>query len=153
MCPGVWISVIGTAPTVTVSPDEWSTRSESDAPVTRFTPWASSACTCTFALDAVEREELGEPFDRPAAEVAADVVGVVVRHEHVGEPQAVGADDVDELAHAVGGIDRDGFAGLAVAHEVHEVHHLLRDRIRRPRSRVRRGAGGSRGGRRSRRAA
>ena len=80
-------------------------------------------------VDAVEREELGEALDRPAAEVTADVVGVVVRDEHVGEPQAVGLDDLDELAHAVGRVDRDRFAGLAVADEVHEVHHLLRDLI------------------------
>ena len=129
VCPGVWMSVIGTAPTVTVSPDEWSTRSESDAPVTRFTPCASSACTCTFARHAVEREQLGDALDRPAAEVTAHVIGVVVRDEHVGEAQAVGGDDVDELAHAVRGIDRDRFAGLAVADDVHEVHHLLGDLV------------------------
>lgn len=81
--------------------------------------------------DSVDREELGESFDGPAAEISAHMIRVVVGHEHVGESQAVGADDVDEFPHAVRGVDRDGLARLAVAHEVHEVHHLLGDRIRR----------------------
>ena len=80
-------------------------------------------------VDVGEREQLGDALDRPAAEVTADVIGVVVRDEHAGEAHAVGAEDVDELARAVRGVDRDRLAGLAVADEVDEVDHLLRDRI------------------------
>ena len=69
------------------------------------------------------------PSIEPAAEVAADMVGVVVGDEHVGEAHPVGAEDLDELADAVRGVDRDRLARLAVADEVHEVDHLLRDLV------------------------
>ena len=78
---------------------------------------------------AVECEELGKPFDRPTAHASAHVIGVVMSDEHVGEVQAVTLDDVDELAYAVGRVDRDRLAGFAVTDHVDEVHHLLCDLI------------------------
>ena len=84
-----------------------------------------------LCVDTVDREEVGEAFDGPAAEIAADVILVVVRDEHVGEVQAVGLDELEQLAHAVRRVDGDRVAGLAVADDVDEVHHLLRDLIRR----------------------
>ena len=91
VCPGVWISVIGTAPTVT----RVARRVQHEVGVGR----AGDALHAVGLLGlhvhlrghAVEREELGDALDRPSAEVTADVVGVVVRDEHVGEAQAVGA--------------------------------------------------------------
>ncbi len=79
--------------------------------------------------DVVAREQLGEALDAPAAQAAADVVGVVVGDEHVGQAHPVGAEDLDQLVHAVRGIDRDGLACLPIADEVDEVHHLLRDLV------------------------
>ena len=79
--------------------------------------------------DVVPCEQLGDAFDAPAAEVAADVVGVVVRDEHPGHAHAVSADHLDQLVDAVGGIDDDGIAGLAIADGVGEVDHMPRDRI------------------------
>ena len=57
------------------------------------------------------------------------MVGVVVRHERAGEAQAVGREQVDELADAVRRVDHDRLARLAVADEVDEVHHLARQRV------------------------
>ena len=58
------------------------------------------------------------------------MVGVVVRGEGAGEPHVVGGEDVEQALDVVGGVDHDGLAGLAVADQVHEVHHLAGDRIR-----------------------
>ncbi len=45
------------------------------------------------------------------------------------EAHPVVVEDLDQLVDAVRGVDRDGLALLAVADEVHEVHHLARDRV------------------------
>ena len=71
----------------------------------------------------------GDALDPQAHHLAADVVGVVVGHEHAGEAHPVGAEDLDELVDAVGRVDHHGLARLAVADEVREVDHLLRDPI------------------------
>ena len=74
-------------------------------------------------------EQLGDALDAQAHHVPADVIGVVVGGEHAGEAHPVGAEDLDELVDAVGGIDQHGLAGLAVADEVDEVDHLLGDPV------------------------
>ena len=79
--------------------------------------------------DAGKREELGDTGDRPAAEVAAHMIGVVVRDEDAGQLHVVRGQHVDELGRSVRGIDRDRLARFAVADEVYEVGHLARDLI------------------------
>jgi hypothetical protein len=70
-----------------------------------------------------------------AHHVAAHVVGVVVGGERAGEAHAVGGEHVEEALDVVGRVDGHRLAGLAVADEVHEVHHLAGDRVARAKSR------------------
>ena len=72
----------------------------------------------------VEGEELPQSLDRVPHDVAATVIGVVVRRQDAGEAEAVGREDVEERAHVIRGIDGDGLALLPVTDEVHEVDHL-----------------------------
>ena len=57
------------------------------------------------------------------------MIGVVVGDERADDLQPVRADDLDELAHAVGRIDDQRLAGLPVPDQVDEVHHLLGDLV------------------------
>ncbi len=57
------------------------------------------------------------------------MVGVVVGDEHAAQVHVVGGEDVDEFRRPVGRVDRDRVTGLAVADEVHEVHHLPGDLV------------------------
>src|SRR4029078_6405160 len=77
----------------------------------------------------VEREELAQALDLPAAEVTADVILVVVRDQHARQPHALRADDLYELAHAVRRIDRDALAALTITDQVAVVAHLPRDLV------------------------
>ena len=81
------------------------------------------------SVEPVHRQKLAEAFDLPAAEVTADVILVVVRDENARQAQAVGTEDVDELAHAIRGIDGHRLAPLTIADEVAVVGHLARDRV------------------------
>ncbi len=77
----------------------------------------------------VHVEELARAFDRVTHEVAADVIGVVVRDEGAGDAHTVGRRDLDELAHAVRGVDGQRVSGFPVADEACEVDHLPGDGI------------------------
>ena len=79
--------------------------------------------------DIVHGKELACPLDRVAHEIAADVIGVVVGDERAGDAHAVGRRGLDELAHAVSGVDDQRVAGFPVADEVREVDHLPGDGI------------------------
>ena len=62
--------------------------------------------------------------------MAADAAGVLARNT----ADAAGRVEIrrqrgDELGHAVGGVDGDGLTRLAVADQVHEVHHLGRELV------------------------
>ena len=127
MWPGVWISSIGISPTMTVSPDVCSTSSDVDAPVTRCTQGASSACT--WIGTGLIVKQLAHARDRVAHHVAADVIRVIVGGECAGESHVVCGEHVEEPADVVRRIDDHGFARLAVADEVDEVDHLPSDRI------------------------
>ena len=77
----------------------------------------------------IDGKELANTLDRVAHEITADVVGVVVRHERTRDAHAVDACELDELAHAVRGVDDHGVTRLPVADHVHEVDHLTRDEV------------------------
>src|SRR4029079_3186246 len=70
-----------------------------------------------------------QSLDLPAAEVSADMIGVVVRHEHTGEVEAVGGEDVEERADSIRGIDRDRLTAFAITDEVAVVGHRPGHRI------------------------
>ena len=53
----------------------------------------------------VHGEELTRALDRVTHEVAADVIGVVVRDECAGDAHAVDRRGLDQLAHAVRGVN------------------------------------------------
>ena len=91
-------------------------------PVVRCTESASSRCTCTGTSTC--SEQLAEPFDGVAHHGAADVVGVVVGHQHAGQAQAVAGQHVEQIADPVGGVDHHRLPGLPVTDEVGEVDHL-----------------------------
>ena len=74
-------------------------------------------------------EQLGQPLQREPHHRAADVVGVVVGHQHPGQMHAVGLEDVHEILRRVGGIHHDGVTGLPVPDQVGEVAHLLGDHV------------------------
>ncbi len=77
----------------------------------------------------VHGEELARALDRVAHEVAADVIGVVVGDERAGDAHAVGRRGLDELAHAVRGVDGQCVSRFPIADEVREVDHLPGDGI------------------------
>ena len=52
------------------------------------------------------------------------MIGVVVGNERAGDAHAVSSRGLDELAHAVRGVDRQRVSGFPVADEVREVDHL-----------------------------
>jgi hypothetical protein len=74
-------------------------------------------------------EQLGGTVDVVAHHVAADVVGVEVGGQHAGDLHAVGLHQIEEFVDGVRRVDQHAFALLPVADDVHEVHHLLGDRV------------------------
>ena len=74
-------------------------------------------------------QQLGEALEFEAHHRPADVVGVVVGHQHARQVHAVGLQCVDQILRGVGRVDDDGVARLTVADEVGEVAHLLRDHV------------------------
>ena len=74
-------------------------------------------------------QELAQALDAVPHEVTADMVGVPVGDEHARQAHVVAGEEVDEVAHAVGRIDDNGVAGLPVADQVDEVHHLPGDEV------------------------
>ncbi len=127
--PGVCTRVIGIAPTrhhvATVVQDEIRLGCARDLlDAARFGP-----VDVDGRVDAIESEQRGDAFDLPPHEGAADVIRVVVGDERADDAQVVGTRDRHELAHAVRRVDDQRLARLAVADEVDEVHHLLRDLV------------------------
>jgi len=74
-------------------------------------------------------EQAGYAFDSEAHHRAAHMVGVIVGGEHTGAAHPIGLDRVEQFVDCVGRIDDDALARSAIADDVHEVDHLLGDRI------------------------
>ena len=70
-------------------------------------------------------------FDGVTHHLSANMIGVIVGCEHTGKFHVISGEHIDNALHVVGRIDGDGFAGLAIADEVDEVHHLPGERIGR----------------------
>jgi hypothetical protein len=79
--------------------------------------------------DLLVLQQLAQALDAVAHEVATHVVGMPVGHERARQPHVIGGEQVDQVTHAIGGIDDDGVSGLPVADQVHEVHHLPGDEV------------------------
>ena len=69
-------------------------------------------------------EQRADPLERPAAHLPAEMIRMEVGAQHTGESHAVGRQDVEQVLHGVGGVDRHRLAGLAVADQIDEVDHL-----------------------------
>ena len=76
-------------------------------------------------------EQFVHAFDGVAHHLSTNVIGVIVGGQHTGEFHVISGEHIDNALHVVGRIDGDGFAGLAIADEVNEVHHLAGERISR----------------------
>jgi len=74
-------------------------------------------------------EETGDPFDAMAHHRPTHVIRVVVRRENSGEMHSVGGGDVDQFVHTVSRVDDHAFTRGAVSDQIHEVHHLVSERI------------------------
>ena len=122
VCPGVWIISTATCPTCTTSP-LWCADQVGPTDAGRALHPGH-----LFGLD-VDRhlhllEQGADPLERPPAHLPAEVIRVEVGPQDAGQPHAVGRQDVEQVLHRVGGVDRHRLAGLAVADEVDEVDHL-----------------------------
>lgn len=74
-------------------------------------------------------EEPSDTFDAVAHHRTAHVVGVVVSGQDAGETHSVGGGDVHQFVDTVGRIDDDAFTRGTVADQVHEIDHLVSQRI------------------------
>ena len=74
-------------------------------------------------------EQRRDPLDVETHHRTADVVGVVVRRQHPGDPHVVGRRGVEQLVDRVRRIDEQALAGRPVADQVGEVDHLRGDRV------------------------
>ena len=95
--PGVCISVIG------ICPDGHHVAAVVEGEIGVGQAGAALHPFCFRSLHvhrdraALEREQLAQALDRVAHDVAAAVVGVVVRREHAAQAEAVGGEDVEQL--------------------------------------------------------
>jgi cytochrome P450 len=76
-------------------------------------------------------EQFVHAFDGVTHHLSTNVIGVIVGCEHTGDFHVVGGEHIDNALHVVGRVDSHGLAGLAIADEVDEVHHLAGERIGR----------------------
>lgn len=74
-------------------------------------------------------EETSHAFDAVAHHGPTHVIRVVVGGQDTGETHSVGGGDVDQFVDSVGRIDDDAFTRRTVADQVHEIDHLVSQRI------------------------
>ena len=74
-------------------------------------------------------QQLGKALELEARHRPADVVGVVVGHQHPGQMHSIGLQRVDQIVRGVGRVNDHAIAGLTVPDEVGEIAHLLRDHV------------------------
>ncbi len=72
-----------------------------------------------------EFEQLLNTLDGITHHLSTDMIGVVVGGDGTHEFHAIGGERLKDAGDVVGRVDHDGLTGLAVAHEIHEIHHLL----------------------------
>ena len=103
VCPGVCTSSTATAPTSTRSPLSWATRWSAVDPGGPLDPGHLVALDVDGHLDPLEQG--GRPLDGPPGHGPPQVVGVEVGAEHPHAAHAVGRQEVQQLADAVGRVD------------------------------------------------
>ena len=74
-------------------------------------------------------EKILDSLDGVPHHLAAHMIGVVVGGDGSDKMHAIGGQHLEDSGHVVGGVDHNGLTGLAVSHEVHEVDHLLGQRV------------------------
>lgn len=90
-------------------------------------PWCLVAVHVNRNVDPLE--ETSHTFDAIPHHRSTHVIGVIMRGQDAGETHAVSGRDVDQFVDSVGRIDDDAFTRGAVTDQVHEIDHLVSQRI------------------------
>jgi hypothetical protein len=74
---------------------------------------------------------MSQSFDLVAEQIAANVIGMVMRRERAHDLHAILACGVNQPTYIPRGVDDHTFIRRSIADEVAEVEHLLSDRVGR----------------------
>ena len=80
-------------------------------------------------MPAAASQQLLQAFEFVSEQIAADMVGVVVRRQRADDLHVVSFDHVAHVVDRVARIDQHAFAGNLVANRLDEVGHLAIDRV------------------------